>query len=115
MPKLTKTSLRARKIHSEYGLASLQDEPQVWVSFAPYDQWHSGGWRVHRVGYQTLNKYEDKNFLNRDRHDKEAKRLEAIAWASERYKIDEWEKSPFGSYHPVGAMARAAAMPVEVK
>ena len=115
MPKLTKNQLRDRHIINTYNLANLQDEPKVWVTYTPSEIGRSmvvSGWSVHRVGYYTdpNKRYQSKAFVNYGRHDKEEKRLQALAWAEERYKITDWERSPFGSYHPVGTMARAAAL-----
>ena len=117
MAKLTKNKLRERRVFNEYELGNLQDEPKVWFSFIPQGDWRSmvsSGWYVHRLGYNTdgLQK-ESKSFIHHGREDKEPKRLEAMAWASERYNIHEWERSPFGSYHPVGTLARAAALTTE--
>lgn len=107
--RLTKNQLRERKIYNEYEIAELQDEPKVWVSFTPYDSRgvDISGWRVYRIGWITAGKQGAKAFLNRGREDKEEKRLEALAWAEDRYGISDWERSPFGSYHPTGTMDRA--------
>lgn len=113
MKRLTKPQLQERKIYNPYGLAELQDQPKVWVEFTPNGTGRSmtiGGWRVHHLGYSSDpdNKFGSKAFINLSRDDKEEKRLQAIAWATERYTIQDWERSPFGTYHPVGTMDRAA-------
>lgn len=68
MASLTKNTLREIGIFNEHNLASLQDEPKVWVSFSSSGKGRDmtvGGWRVHRVGYTTgHDKYEDKIFIN---------------------------------------------------
>ncbi len=105
--KLTKNKLRDRRIFNAYDLAELQDEPKAWVEFTSSDS-RSSSWRVHRLGWHTAGQNGgSKTFINHGRSDKEAKRLEALAWATERYVIQEWERSPFGTYHPVGTLARA--------
>ena len=50
----------------------------------------------------------DKTFSVPGRKYKEPMRLEAIAWAAARYKIEgEWERDPWGDYHPAGALQAA--------
>jgi len=47
--------------------------------------------------------------LEKDVHrrvDKESKLAEIKAVAEQRYGVKEWEKSPFGSWHPLGTMAK---------
>jgi hypothetical protein len=60
-------------------------------------------WQVIRPGFRTdpngyWRDYGHKTFNVYGREQKEAKRLEAIAWASERYDFDpeDWVPSPFG-------------------
>ena len=115
--KLTKNQLREQKVYNEHNYADLQDDPyKVWVSYTPTDRnsrsMTVSGWYVHRNGYRTdpKDRTGSKCFVDHGRRDKEEKRLEAIAWATERYGIQEWERSPFGSYHPVGTMAKAVAI-----
>lgn len=116
MARLTKTKLRERLIYNSYELAKLQDEPKVWVQFTTTGEGRMmtvSGWRVHRVGYSTdSDQHESQTFINCNRTDKEEKRLQAIAWASEKYNISPWERSAFGSYHPIGTMDRAKALKV---
>jgi len=106
---ITKAQLLALSINA-YDLASLQDEPKVYIAYyspmsgfaARYAQWV-----VHRIRYRTGGSLGDKYFpVPSISKDKERKRLEAITWASQKYRISEWEKSPLGTYHPKGTLER---------
>ena len=73
---------------------------------------HSPWWAVKRIGFITNKNaawYEDgsKTFAYYNRDGKEDARLAALAWASERYGIKEWERDPWGGYHPIGAIEAA--------
>ena len=99
---MTKAQLAVHHIYNPYTLAETQEEPRVWVGYCPYPY---SGWGVFRVGYRTGD-YSNKTFRCSTQLEKELRRKQAIAWATERSGIDEWEKSPFGSWHPKGTMAK---------
>lgn len=109
---MTKNDLRAMGIFNEHDLAKRDGGSNLYVCYRAQDNGrggHSSGWLVIRVGHKTdpeghWGEYGNKYFLTWGRHDKEEKRLEAIAWATARYGIQEWERSPFGSYHPKGTL-----------
>ena len=108
---LTLAWLREHGIYNPWGLAELQDEPRVYVDYVPQGDGRSlqsAGWRTYRVGQNTAQAF----ICYRPREDKERQRLAAIAWATERYEVAEWERSPFGSWHPKGTLA---ATPFRVK
>ena len=96
--KITKAQLLDRKIYNPYNIASAGPEPKVFIDYNPLgDSWNIKGWEVCCMGSPT-------SYFScwRPREDKEPQRLAALAWATERYGIQEWERSPFGSYHPKG-------------
>ena len=117
--KLTKTILKERfRIFNPYGIAEQQDGHKVYIDYSPQTSGLAGlnaRWSVVAVTAKT-----DPHGHWRDDgtkvfpcwhplEDKEEHRLEAIAWATERYGITEWERSPFGSYHPKGTLERLNA------
>lgn len=71
-------------------------------------------WSVHRPGFKTdpgghwMN-YGNKTFDVYSRSDKEPQRAAAFEWASERYGVSEWARSPFGGWHPAEVVARFKA------
>lgn len=88
-------------IHNPHGFA---ERGNVYVSFRPAPGGRyigSSQWMVHRPGFQTdpsghfLNNY-DMAFRGRKN---EFQVLEvAKAWASAKYGIKEWARTPFGSW-----------------
>lgn len=109
--QVTKAKLRERRIYNPHNLAELADDPKICVYYSPqttgvtarYGEWVVGG-----IGFRTNWRDEGrKTFTVHHRDYKEPKLQEAIAWAEEKYGIDAWERSPFGSYHPVGTLKRA--------
>ena len=116
---MTKAQLMARRISSPYELAKLQDEPKVCIVYSPQEMgraYRPATWRVYRIGYHTdsgahWTDYGNKTFnCFRPREDKLLQFQAAVAWATEQYGIREWERTPFGSYHPKGTLARVKAM-----
>jgi hypothetical protein len=77
----------------------------------------TAAWQVIRAKHQTdtaaywRDQYA-KTFNVYPRHgttpaaEKEAMRLQAIEWASTRYHIESWARTPFGSYMPADHVAR---------
>lgn len=108
-------------IHNPHGLCAavmewFPDRKVVYVDYRPQETGRaflSAAWQVVRPGFKTdpnsyWRDYGHKTFdVWRPGKDKEPKRLEAIAWASERYGFDpdEWVKTPFGSYMPASVLA----------
>ena len=110
MKKWTKKELSAAGIHNGHEIAARGPEPQVFIDYTPEQGRLGGGqvWRVYRVGYKTAPEepwynYGNKTFMVFRVTKGEA--LEAAkAWVAERYGIQEWERSPFGSWHPMGTL-----------
>ncbi len=38
------------------------------------------------------------------RFDKEGELRAAFGWVREKYNIQEWERDPWGGYHPIGTL-----------
>ena len=120
--KLTKAVLRAAGISNGWGIARRQPDPQVYVYFLPELSWRAyriAAWQVGLIGGNTAPEPENP-WYNRgnktfevfygDRKEVKQSQLEgAKAWASERYGIAAWGRSPFGSWHPAGTMDLIAA------
>jgi hypothetical protein len=115
MKRLTKDGWRALGVHNSRmlcqrggkGLFVAYTGPDYgrgarsayWQVIKPGDKTDAGG-RWYNHGHKTFNV--------RGREEKEARRLEAIAWASSVYNITgEWERDPWGGYHPEGALEAA--------
>jgi len=74
----------------------------------------SARWQVVGIGFQTDpgGHFQDngqKTFSIMGRDQKQARLQEALDWASERYGISSWERSPYGSYVPTGTVAAMKA------
>jgi hypothetical protein len=114
--RLTTNDWRALGVYNPYQLCESGGK-NVYVAYAGAQTGRAARcarWQVIRPGYCTdpkghwLDNY-NKTFVVGGRADKEAKRLEAIAWAAARYGIEgEWERDPWGSYHPPGTLEAAA-------
>lgn len=102
MSKLTE-QLRTIRIFNAHDFAGYGN---VYISYCPQLLGRGGRsahWGVYRAGYQTDRNapwydYGNKVFTVWGRQDKAAKLEEAKAWASKKYKIKEWAKTPFGDY-----------------
>jgi hypothetical protein len=116
--KLSKQVLQERYgIVNPYDLAKRGGDLMIAVTYAPADNGlmaryaYWSVWRIGKVVDPTAH-WQDrgsKTFAVRGREYKESARLEALAWASTKYGIKEWEKSPFGSYHPKGTIEKAVS------
>ena len=115
MKQLTKNDLRARRIYNPWDLAKGQNDPQVFIDYSPQMLGRAmrfACWQVLRIGYKTDRgspAWYAKTFTcYHPREDKAPQLQAALAWATERYRIAEWERSPFGSYHPKGTLEATA-------
>jgi hypothetical protein len=115
--KLTRAILAEKyKIHNPHNLATAT-HTQIVVAYVPADTGRGGQaahWTVYSPYFETdpnaaWYNHGCKTFMVWGRHDKEAMRLEALSWATAQYGITEWERSPFGSYHQKGTLARLGA------
>jgi hypothetical protein len=112
--KVNKELLKAVNVYNPHNLCT-QGGDGVFVSYIPQRPgrvYRNAKWQVVRPGYKNdpdgwWGDYGHKTFNVFSRAEKEPQRLAAIAWASERYGIKQWERSPFGSYHPKGTIERA--------
>lgn len=67
--------------------------------------YRSACWRISRKGYETDPKAHWRDYGNKTLNvyegaGKESQRLAAIKWASNRYGVTEWSRTPFGAYAP---------------
>mgnify|MGYP001605275579 CR=1 FL=1 len=101
MSKLT-VQFSLLHIHNQYAFADAEGSP-VWITYRPSDKWTSPGWLVCRNGFKTDPKASWKDYgckfflvgLDKTRQEQ----LEvAKQWASEKYGIKEWAKTPYGAW-----------------
>lgn len=113
--QLTKEGWRALRVFNSAELCRRGGRG-VYVSYCPAQAGREARfayWCVLSPGSKTdpgghWSDGYNKTFTVRARDEKEAKRLEAIAWAAEVYKIEgEWERDPWGDYHPAGTLEAA--------
>lgn len=109
--RLTIKQLRDRKIYNEWYLAALQDSPKVYLEYHPATDGYLGQYARWSFRQYTGGEITSA-ILNRPSEQKQYRRLALLEWATKEYGISEWERSPFGSYHPVGTLAKAAAIEV---
>lgn len=112
--KLTKNILGEQyRVYNPYNIATLTGT-KIYIDYSPATAGrlaNNTSWIVVGVGFNTdpdAPWYDNgnKTFNVWGRADKEEKRLSAIEWASDKFGITEWEKSPFGSYHPKGTLEK---------
>ncbi len=111
--KLTKKEWKARGVWNSHDLS--ERGTKIRVMYRPGDwgrAYQSPAWQVVKIGWQTDPKghWRDnghKTFTIHGRADKEAKLQEALAWARKVYKIKEWERDPWGDWHPMGTLVMA--------
>lgn len=102
--KLTKQILREKyHIYNTYDF-STRIKPYIFIyynkaSSSILDE--SPKWVVYKLPERLA-----KSFTVYGRDAKATKLQEALSWASQKFSISEWEKSPFGSYHPKGTMQK---------
>jgi len=115
--RLTKAKLREMNIINAHDLAKAAGGLMLVVSYSPAENGRMARyahWSVWRVGkaVDPSGHWQDhgsKTFTVRGREHKEPVRLEALRWASQKFGVQEWDKSPLGSYHPKGTLAKAVA------
>lgn len=103
MSKLTE-QLRSLGVFNSYEFAGQTG--QVWIEYYPAESGRAaryGRYVVHRRGYKTDPKahwldYGNKTFPSASREEKPERLKEAVAWASARYHIKEWARTPFGGW-----------------
>jgi hypothetical protein len=114
--RLTKEGWRALRVFNSRGLC-VRGGKGVFVAYVGPDcgrGGHGAYWQVIKPGFKTDPDgpwycHGHKTFSLWKREEKEAKRLEAIAWASFVFKVEgEWERDPWGDYHPAGTLEAAA-------
>lgn len=111
-------------VQNDHGFFNGADPAgQVWIGYntsaprSPVGSW----WAVYRRGYKTDPKgdwyrYGNKAFSAYGRADRAPKLAAAQAWAGERYGIQEWKRTPFGSYGDAAFVtARLAELKAEAK
>lgn len=108
--KLTKELLRANRAFNDWELCKFS-EGRVYISFVPADSRGvtSSKWQVVGAHEKTdptgpWYNYGNKSFLGKMRSDAFDK---AKQWASEKYGIKEFARSPFRGWHDAEALARA--------
>ncbi len=98
----------------------------VWIDYRPQVTgrgYQSAAWQVFGNGFQTEDSPERAHWRNYGlktfnvfrREYKQSQLEAALAWASERYGIPEWERTPFGSYVPKGTVAIMRAKLADAK
>lgn len=113
MKKLTKKQLRELGVYNPWGIAENSTDLFINYSSAITGRvYKSASWQVVHVKYKTdpeahFLDYGRKTFDVHSREEKQVRLNEAILWASVKYKIANWEKSVFGSYHPKGSIEMA--------
>ena len=107
MSKIT-DKLNEAGIYNAHGFAG---HGNVYIVYTPNDNMRGGlsaRWQVDRPGYRTdpdahwqdrgCKTFDLFNVGGTHKEKKEIAFAEAKAWASERYGITEWARTPFGSW-----------------
>lgn len=110
MARLTKNQLQDRKIYNEWGLASLQDSPRIYMQYFPSTDGVTARYARWSIQQNEIGGEINGIAIARPSKQKKDMGVKLLAWASEMFDITSWERSPFGSYHPTGTMDRAKAL-----
>lgn len=111
--KLTKAQWKALGVSNSHNIA--ERGTKVYVSYRPGD-WGRGSqspaWQVIKIGYQTDPKghWRDNGHMTFSiwgRAEKPVRLKEALAWARKKFGIKEWERDPWGDWHPAGTFVMA--------
>lgn len=96
--------LRSLGVFNSYEFAGQTG--QVWIEYYPAESGRAaryGRYVVHRRGYKTDPKahwldHGDKTFPSCSKGERPERFKAAMAWASNRYGIKEWARTPFGGW-----------------
>jgi len=91
--KLT-VQLKAVKVYNEYDFAQ---DGQAYIWRANGSDWGYPSWVVSRRGWRTAN-HGDGEFHIPSVSQRAEVLEKAKAWASERYDIKDWKRTPFGGW-----------------
>lgn len=112
---ITKRSLREIGLYNSHDIAK-KGNGKVFLSYTNnMSRWGRGKfWEVVGVGFNTNGNgpwydYGHKTFMMWNIKEKEETLEQAKQWCLEQYGITEWEKDPFGSWHPKGTIKAALA------
>lgn len=111
--KLTKAQWKALGVGNSHQIADRGT--RLYVSYRP-GEWGRAyltpAWQVIKIGWKTDPKghWRDnghKTFTIWGRKEKDSKLKEALAWARAKFGIKEWERDPWGDWHPMGTLVMA--------
>lgn len=118
MKQLTKKRWRELNVFNPHNLAAMGGKPmkRVVVYYRPQMTgrgYRSAAWQVMSLDIKTDPKGHwmdngHKTFGVFRPEEKEPQLKAALAFAREEFGVEEWERSPWGSYHPMGTMENAA-------
>lgn len=104
MGGLTKDKLRnCCRIYNAFGLAE-RTRTKMFIHYQPQSRVSVSAWSVVVLGGSSKHYYTVTDFVVWGRKDTKSRLAEAMEWVKSKYGITEWDKSPFGSYHPKGTM-----------
>ncbi len=115
MSKFTEQLRESLRICNDYQFICSKEEPtppsstdytrQVYIYYVPYSSMSAGsqGWHVYSPYFNTAPdsawyNHGKKVFYVLDKDDKKEQFEAAKKWATKKYKIKEWIRSPFGAY-----------------
>lgn len=114
MKKLTKKQWNERHVFNGHNLA--QAGLGLYIAFFPQvtgRMYRSAKWQIVKVGEKTdaNASWEDcgnKSFHVHFDQSKDAQLDAAKKWAFDTFGVSEWERDPWGNWHPKGSMEAAA-------
>jgi len=120
--KLTKPQWKEQfKVYNPHDLARLGGEPPVYVDYHGAETgraYRSAKWVVIHIREKTdpSGHWMDNGskVFNVYRKEEKEQQLKAALEFGKKYGVVEWERSPFGSFHPKGTMECAAQTPASV-
>ena len=110
---ITKAKLRELSLHNGW-MITQAGAGKVFICYQPAASDSGMAWQVVMPVAKTDPGgpwYQDghRTFAIRGRGERAARLLVALTWATNAYFVpgQEWERSPYGDYHPKGTIARA--------
>ncbi len=111
--KLTKKEWNALGVWNSHDIS--ERGTKIRVSYRPAEYGRGSfpaAWQIVRIGYKTDPKSHWKDdghitFTINGRADNPVQLKKALALATKRYGVKEWEKDPWGDWHPMGTLVMA--------
>ena len=113
MKPFTRAELKAAGIHNSWAIAEGSGS-FLYIGYTPSSRESSPQWQVVNTRDKTdpgghWQNRGHKTFAVMGRAQKQPQLQAAFDWCKARWSIFDWERDPWGSYHPAGTLAKIRA------